>query len=116
MNWKAATLGLSLVVACGNAGANRTQKYLPYVALIVGGILLAVAILTAGKERPAVVVGGAGGNKQTIRLKENLMTSIAELDDRLAAGNISRGQYEERRADLMRKLEQTVSRLGRAQG
>jgi hypothetical protein len=63
-----------------------------------------------------VAAGGGGGDRQTIRLKENLMTSIAELDDRLAAGNISRGQYEERRADLMRKLEETVSRLGRARG
>jgi len=95
---------------------NRTQKYLPYVALIAGGILLAGAILTAGKERAVVAAGGGGGDRQTIRLKENLMTSIAELDDRLAAGNISRGQYEERRADLMRKLEETVSRLGRARG
>ena len=95
---------------------NRTQKYLPSVALLVGGIRLAVAILPAGKERAVAAVGGGTGDKQTIRLKENLITSIAELDDRLAAGNISRGQYEERRADLMRKLEQTVSRLGRAQG
>jgi len=95
---------------------NRTQKYLPYVALIVGGILLAVAILTAGKDRAIAAAIGGGGDKQTVRLKESLMTSIAELDDRLAAGNISRGQYEQRRADLMRKLEQTVSRLGRAQG
>jgi hypothetical protein len=94
---------------------NRTQKYLPFVALIVGGILLASAVLVGGKGRGNAAAAGAG-DRQAVRLKENLLTSIAELDDRLAAGNTGRGQYEERRRDLMRKLEQVVSRLGGAQG
>jgi hypothetical protein len=95
---------------------NRTQQFLPYVALILGGILAAVAILTAGKEKAVAAAVGTAGDKQAQRLKENLVTSIAELDDRLAAGSISRKQYDSRRADLMRKLEQTVRRLGRGQG
>ena len=95
---------------------NRTQKFLPYVVLILGGILAAVAILTAGREKAVVAATGTAGDKQAQRLKENLITSIAELDDRLAAGSISRKQYDGRRAELMRKLEQTVHRLGRGQG
>jgi hypothetical protein len=96
--------------------ANRTQKFVPYVVLILGGILAAIAILAAGHEKAVVAATGTAGDKQAQRLKENLMTSVAELDDRLAAGEISRRQYDGRRAELMRKLEQTVRRLGRGQG
>jgi hypothetical protein len=96
--------------------ANRTQKFVPYVVLILGGILAAIAILAAGREKAVVAATGTAGDKQAQRLKENLMTSVAELDDRLAAGEISRRQYDGRRAELMRKLEQTVRRLGRGQG
>jgi hypothetical protein len=95
---------------------NRTQKFVPYVVLILGGILAAVAILTAGKEKAVAAATATGGDKQAQRLKESLITSIAELDDRLAAGAISRKQYDGRRADLMRKLEKTVRRLGRGPG
>ncbi|MGD2062458.1 MAG: hypothetical protein PVF51_02620 [Nitrospirota bacterium] len=95
---------------------NRTQKFVPYVVLILGGILAAVAILTAGKEKAVAAATATGGDKQARRLKESLITSIAELDDRLAAGAISRKQYDGRRADLMRKLEKTVRRLGRGPG
>jgi hypothetical protein len=94
---------------------NRTQKWIPFVVLFLGGVLIAAALLVGDRESGDGEADGAPGDrKEALRLKENLLTSVANLDDRMAAGGMERRQYQRRRADLMQKLEDTVRRLGSA--
>lgn len=94
---------------------NRTQRLIPFVVGGMGVILVAAAFLMGGTPRPAAN-GIAKGEKEALRLKENLVTAIATLDDRLAEGTISRRQHQRRRAELLQQLDQTVQHLDRAMG
>jgi len=117
------TVGLSGGTAVGGGRGqfqvaierNRTQRLLPFVAGGMGIILAATAFLMGGTPRRAGN-GVAKGEKEALRLKENLVAAIAALDDRLAEGSISRRQHQRRRAELLQELEQTVQRLDRAMG
>jgi len=93
---------------------NRTQRWIPFVAGGMGVILLAIGFLMGGPRR--AVAPPAKSEKKALRMKENLVATIAALDDRLADGSISRRQHQQRRAGLLRELEETVQRLDRAMG
>ena len=93
---------------------NRTQRLIPFVAGGMGVVLFAVAFLMGGTPRREGST--AKGEKEALRLRENLIAAIAALDDRLAKGGISRRQHQRQRAELLQELEATVKRLDRAMG